>query len=79
MKEADRYTKGFSCVVFMDHRNNLFTSSVLANKRVNKKLLIMALEVEEYGHRYRRVWIKGKENILGDAPSRNPKDREKGS
>ena len=37
-------TKGFVVIVYTDHRNNLFTSSLFANKRINKKLLRWSLE-----------------------------------
>ena len=67
--------KGFPLVVYTDHKNNLFTGALLANKRINKKLLRWSLDVEEYGERIQRVWLKGTDNILGDAPSRNTSDR----
>ena len=34
------------------------------------------LEIEELGTLVQRVWLAGKDNILGDAPSRNPIDRD---
>ena len=76
LKAAEPYTKGFRLVVLTGHKNNLFTGALLANKRVNKKLLRWAIDVEEMGDRIQRIWIKGTENILGDAPSRNPPDRD---
>ena len=65
-------------MVFTDHKNNLFTGAMLDNKRINKKLLRWSLEIEEYGvgSRIERRWIKGVDNILGDAPSRNPPTRD---
>ena len=69
-------TKGFTIHVYMDHKNNLFTNSLLSNRRVNKKLLRWALDIEELGDRVHRHWIAGKDNVLGDGPSRNPKDRD---
>ena len=42
-------TKGFTIHVYMDHKNNLFTNSLLSNRRVNKKLLRWALDIEELG------------------------------
>ena len=62
--------KGFPVIVYTDHRNNLFTSSLLGNRRIHKKLLGCALDLEEMGSRIKRVWIKSKDHALGDAPSR---------
>ena len=36
---TDHLSKGFQVVVYTDHKNNLFTSSLLSNRRINKKLL----------------------------------------
>ena len=69
---SNPYTKGFRVVVYTDHKNNLFTGSLLANRRVNKKLLRWAINLEEVGDMVQLVWIKGADNVLGDAPSRNP-------
>ena len=33
---SEPLTKGFAVLVYMDHRSNLFTGSLLGNKRVNK-------------------------------------------
>ena len=60
----------------MGHRNNLFTNSLIAKKRVNKKLLRWALDLDEYGSRLKRQWIRGVDNVLSDCPSRNPVDRD---
>ena len=80
LKEAiiavDPLVHGFPLIVYTDHRNNLFTGSLLANRRMQKKLLRWSLELDELCKRVQRVWIAGKDNILGDAPSRNPKDRD---
>ena len=35
-----------------------------------------ALEIEELGTLVQRVWLAGHDNVLGDAPSRNPADRD---
>jgi len=43
---------------------------------MHKKLVRWALDIQELSARVTKVWIKGTENILGDAPSRNPKDRD---
>ena len=63
-------------IVYTDHRNNIFTDSLFANKRISKKLLRWALDLEDLGSRVVRVWLRGEDNILGDAPSRNPEDRD---
>ena len=76
LASAEPYIKGFKVVVLTDHRNNLFTGSLLANRRVNKKLLRWAIDLEELGDSIQRVWIKGTDNVLGDPPSRNPADRD---
>ena len=72
---AEPYIKGFKTVVLTDHKNNLFTGSLLANRRVNKKLLRWAVDVEEWGDSIQRMWIKGKDHVLADPVSRNPVDR----
>lgn len=69
-------TKGFVIIVYTDHRNNLFTDALFANKRISKKLLRWTLDLEELGSRVVRVWLRGEDNILGDAPSRHPADRD---
>ena len=68
--------KGFPVIVYTDHTNNLFTPSLLANRRSQKKLLRWTMEIEDFGTLVQRVWIPGKDHCLGDAPSRNPKDRD---
>ena len=35
-----------------------------------------SLDIEEYGERIVLKWIKGTDNIPGDAISRNPADRD---
>ena len=74
---VDHLIKGFPVIVYTDHKNNLFTGSLLANKRMQKKLLRWTLEIEELGTLVQRVWLAGKDNVLGDAPSRNPADRDR--
>ena len=73
---CDKFIKGFPEIVYTDHKNNLFTGGLLANKRLQKKLLRWTLEIEELGTLVRRVWLAGKDNVLGDGPSRNPPDRD---
>lgn len=73
---SEPLTKGFFLVVLTDHKNNHFTGSVLATRRVNKKLLRWACDLEEMGDRIRHVWIKRSDNVLGDAPSRYPRGRD---
>ena len=76
LASAEPYIKGFKTVVLTDHKNNLFTGSLLANRRVNKKLLRWAIDIEEWGDSIPRVWIKGKDHVLADPLSRNPQDRD---
>ena len=73
---VDQLIKGFRVVLYTDHKNNLLTNSSLGNRRVNKKLLRWALDIEELGGRVIKVWLKGKDNILADSVSRNPVDRD---
>ncbi|MCS5674156.1 MAG: Ty3/Gypsy family RNase HI domain-containing protein, partial [Acidimicrobiales bacterium] len=73
---VEHLVKGFPLTVYTDHKNNIFTDSLYANKRLARKLLRWTLEIEEMGLKITRVWIKGTDNILGDAPSRNPRDRD---
>ena len=68
--------KGFMVECYTDHRNNLFTGSQKGNKRINKKILRWALDIEEYGDRVRLHWIAGQDNVLADCASRNPEDRD---
>jgi hypothetical protein len=69
------YVKGFTCFVYMDHRNNLFTDSFNpSNFKWPKKLLRWAVELSDFD--IIRVWVKGSDHILGDAPSRNPINRD---
>ena len=80
MKESllyvDHPVKGFPLVVYTDHKANLFTSSLRANKRMQDTLLRWSLEAEDMSNHVQRVWVKGSEHILGGAPSRNPEDRD---
>ena len=48
---TDHLVKGFHVDCFTDHRNNPFTGSQKGNKRINKKILRWALDIEEYGDR----------------------------
>ena len=73
---VEHLVKGFPITVYTDHKNNIFTDSLYANKLLARKLLRCALEIEEMGLQVKRVWIKGVANILGDAPSRHPVDRD---
>ena len=73
---TDHLVKGFTMHCFTDHRNNLFTNSLKGNIRLNKKTLRWSLDIEEYGDRVRLHWVRGAENVLADALSRNPPDRD---
>ena len=61
----EHLVKGFPLTVYTDHKNNIFTDSLYANKRLARKLLRWTLEIEEMGLKITRVWIKGTDNILG--------------
>ena len=77
LKATEHLTKGFPVVLYTDHKNNLFTDSLVGGKKIQKKLVRWSLEVDEMASKVTRVWLKGEDNILGDAPSRNVKDRVK--
>ena len=66
----ERYIRGLLCFVYIDHKNNLFTKSMLDNRRIAKKVSNWALELQCFN--IVRVWIRGEANILSDAPSRAP-------
>ena len=68
----ERFIKGLLCVVYTDHKNNMFLSSMLDNRRIAKKVSNWALELQQFN--LERNWIRGEANILGDAPSRAPVD-----
>ena len=70
------FTKGFQVVVYTGHKNNFVTSLLLSNRRINKKLLRWSLDLEELGSKISRIWLKGVDNVLGDAPARNPHNRD---
>ena len=68
----ERFIKGLLCVVYTDHKNNMFLSSMLDNRRIAKKVSNWALELQQFN--LERNWIRGEANILADAPSRAPVD-----
>ena len=71
---SQKFVKSFKVFLFTDHKNNTFRSKIQPTRRVTKKLLKMCIELEPLG--IERVYIAGDDNILGDAPSRAPADRE---
>ena len=71
---SQKFVKSFKLFLFTDHKNNTFRSKIQPTRRVTKKLLKMCIELEPLG--IERVYIAGEDNILGDAPSRAPADRE---
>ena len=71
---SQKYVKSFKVFLFTDHRNNTFRSKIQPTRRVSKKLLKMCIEIEPL--LIERVYLAGSENILGDATSRAPADRE---
>ena len=66
----DRLIRGFKVFVYVDHKNNIYTEALLDNRRIAKKMLNWALELQQFN--IVRVWIRGEANILADAPSRAP-------
>ena len=44
----DKYIKGVHIFVYVDHKNNLFTASMLDNRRIAKKVSNWALEFQHY-------------------------------
>ena len=72
--ELERYSKGFKKFLFTDHRNNTFRVKMNPSRRISKKLLRIAVELDELD--IERVYLAGEWNVLGDAPSRAPIDRE---
>ena len=71
---VDGCIKGFHTIVYMDHKNNLYSEAQLDNRRRSKKMSNWALELQQYN--ISRVWIRGEANILADAPSRAPWEAE---
>ena len=70
---AQRFCKGFKLFVFTDNKNSTFRGKVNPTRRVTKKLLKMAIELEPLNLEI--VYIAGETNILADALSRAPVDR----
>ena len=70
----ERLIRGFKVYVYMDHKNNLYSEALLDNRRVAKKMLNWALELQHFN--IVKVWIRGEANILSDAPSRAPWESE---
>ena len=64
--------------MFTDHRNNCFggmgVDKTIPTKRVSKKLLRIAIEASSLD--VVRVHVQGEKNVLADARSRAPHDRE---
>ena len=66
----ERLIRGFKVYVYMDHKNSLYHEALIDNRRIAKKMLNWALEIQHFN--IVRVWIRGEANILADAPSRAP-------
>ena len=52
---VDHIVKGFPLVVYTDHKNNLFTGSLLGNKKMQKKLLRWTIEIDELSRQLLKV------------------------
>lgn len=72
--ELERYCKGYKKFLFTDHRNSAVRAKLNPPRRIAKKLLRIATEHDELN--IERVYLAGEWNVLGDAPSRAPVDRE---
>ena len=70
---SQKFCKSFKTFVMTDHKNNTFRSKIQPTRRVSKKLLKMAIEMEPM--QLERLYVAGGDNVLGDAPSRNPHDK----
>ena len=44
----DGYIKGFHTIVYMDHKNNLYSEAQLDNRRRSKQMSNWALELQQY-------------------------------
>ena len=53
----EHIVKGFPVVVYTDHKNNLFTGSLLGNKRMQKKLLRWTFEIDELSRQVLKVCL----------------------
>ena len=70
---SQKYAKSFRLFLLTDHANNTFRAKVTPSRRISKKLLRIAIELEPLG--IERLYLAGDQNVLGDAPSRAPADR----
>lgn len=62
------YVKGFCTIVWTDHKNNTFADVLKGNKRINKNITNLALEIEDIPHQ--KILRRGLDMILADSPSR---------
>ena len=52
----ERLIRGFKVYVYMDHKNNLYHEALLDNRRIAKKMLNWALELQHFN--IVRVWMR---------------------
>ena len=71
---SQKYVKSFRIFLPTGHKNNTFRTMIQPTRRISKKLVRIAIELEPLG--IERLYIAGSQNILGDAPSRAPADRK---
>ena len=62
--ELERYCKGYKKFLFTDHRNNTFRAKLNPSRRIAKKLLRIAVELDELN--IERIYLAGEWNVLGD-------------
>ena len=48
LKAVEPLTKGFPIIVYTDHKNNLFSSALLDNRRMAKKVSTWAIELQHF-------------------------------
>ena len=70
----DRCITGLKVFVYTEHKNNMFQSAALDNRRIAKNVSNWATELPHFD--LERQWIRGEAHILGDAPSRAPEEMD---
>lgn len=68
MLKMEPYVKGFFCIAWTDHKNSTFVDVLRSNKRINKKITNLALEIQDLPHQ--KVWRRGVDMVIADSPSR---------
>ena len=50
LQKLEPYFKGFYCIVWTDHANNTFFEVLKGNRRINRKVTNLALEIHDIPH-----------------------------